>query len=167
VPGLNDFVLEDGTVKHPPVAPVFWAFRIMVGTGMLMLALSWFAAWQLWRRRGELPRLTLYAFVGMTFSGWIATIAGWYVTEIGRQPWLVSGVLTTAEAVTTTPAGTVLTSLVVYLLLYVALLAAYIGALYHLARKAGKPAPAAAPIAEGGEGLGVEALAAPTATPTR
>lgn len=153
VPGLNDFVLEDGTVMHPPVAPVFWGFRIMVGTGMAMLALSWLAAWQLWRRGGELPKLTLYGLVGMTFSGWVATIAGWYVTEIGRQPWLVSGVLTTAEAVTTTGAGTVLTSLVVYLALYVVLLAAYIGALYHLARKAGKAAPAAAPIAQGGEGL--------------
>jgi cytochrome bd ubiquinol oxidase subunit I len=51
VPGLNDFVAPDGTRLHPPVAPVFFAFRIMVGIGMLMLAVSWFAGWQLWRKR--------------------------------------------------------------------------------------------------------------------
>jgi cytochrome bd ubiquinol oxidase subunit I len=45
VPGLNDFVAEDGTILHPPVAPVFWSFRIMVATGMAMLAVSWVAVW--------------------------------------------------------------------------------------------------------------------------
>jgi cytochrome d ubiquinol oxidase subunit I len=76
VPGLNDF--RD---NHPPVAPVFFGFRIMVGVGLLMLAVSWLATLLLWRRRA-LPRWTLMALVGMTFSGWVATLAGWYVTEI-------------------------------------------------------------------------------------
>src|SRR5687767_4761631 len=82
VKGLNEFK------DHPPVAPVFWSFRIMVGMGMLMLALSWFGTWKL-RGGRTLSRTLLWAFAGFTFSGWVATLAGWMVTEIGRQPWLV------------------------------------------------------------------------------
>jgi cytochrome d ubiquinol oxidase subunit I len=93
VPGLNEF---EG--KHPPVAPVFYAFRVMVGTGVLMILVGLAGAWLLWRR-GELPKPLLRVLVGMTFAGWVATLAGWYVTEIGRQPWLVTGVLSTADAV--------------------------------------------------------------------
>jgi cytochrome d ubiquinol oxidase subunit I len=72
----------------------------------------------------------------MTFSGWVAVLAGWYVTEIGRQPYLVTGVLTTAQAVTTLPAGMVFSTLMAYLLLYVALLAAYVWVVFYLARQA-------------------------------
>jgi cytochrome bd ubiquinol oxidase subunit I len=140
VPGLNDFVAEDGTVMHPPVAPVFWSFRVMVATGFAMLALSWGAAFLMWRRGGPegLPRLVLWGAVAMTFSGWIATLAGWYTTEIGRQPWLVQGVLTTKEAVGDVAAGMVASSLVAYLAVYAFLLLAYVGALFHLARTGGK-----------------------------
>ncbi|WP_237215097.1 cytochrome ubiquinol oxidase subunit I [Falsiroseomonas oryziterrae] len=129
VPGLNEF---EG--KHPPVAPVFYAFRIMVGTGMLMIAMGLAAAWFLWRR-GELPKLLLRGFVVMTFAGWVATLAGWYVTEIGRQPWLVTGVLTTADAVGPVGPTAVLSTLVMYLALYAALLVAYVATLYRLAAK--------------------------------
>jgi cytochrome d ubiquinol oxidase subunit I len=136
VPGLNDFVAEDGSVLHPPVAPVFWSFRVMVGIGLLMLVTSWAGAWLWWRRGIEkIPRLYLGWLTAMTFSGWVATLAGWYVTEIGRQPWLVHGVLTTAEAVGPVAAGMVFSTLVAYLIIYVLLLAAYVGALFHLARK--------------------------------
>jgi cytochrome d ubiquinol oxidase subunit I len=138
VPGLNDFVAEDGTVEHPPVAPVFFAFRVMVGMGMLMLAVSWFGWWQL--RRGGLPgKPLLYALAAMTFSGWIATLAGWYVTEIGRQPWLVTGVLSTSEAVSDVPGMVLFGSLSAYVAVYAVLLVAYMSTLVHLARKAGKP----------------------------
>jgi cytochrome d ubiquinol oxidase subunit I len=138
VPGLNDFVAEDGTVEHPPVAPVFFAFRVMVGVGMLMLAVSWFGWWQL--RRGGLPgKPLLYALAAMTFSGWIATLAGWYVTEIGRQPWLVTGVLSTSEAVSDVPGMVLFGSLSAYVAVYAVLLVAYMSTLVHLARKAGKP----------------------------
>jgi cytochrome d ubiquinol oxidase subunit I len=154
-------------VEHPPVAPVFYAFRVMVGVGMLMLAVSWFGWWQL--RRGGLPgKPLLYALAGMTFSGWIATLAGWYVTEIGRQPWLVTGVLSTADAVTKTAgAGMVWTSLAMYLGLYVVLLAAYVATLYHLAGKAtaaagGRAAPET-PIAKGGERLAASPLSSSAA----
>jgi cytochrome d ubiquinol oxidase subunit I len=137
VPGLNEFVQPDGTVKHPPVAPVFFAFRIMVGVGMLMLLVSWATGWRLWRR-GDLTVPFAWALVAMTFSGWIATLAGWYVTEIGRQPWLVTGVLTTAQAASNVSAGMIATTLAMYLAIYALLLTAYISVLFHLANKGHK-----------------------------
>lgn len=127
--GLNEF-----PDAHPPVPPLFFGFRIMVGIGMLMLLVAWWGSWSYWRK-GELSPLQLKVFVGMTFSGWIATLAGWYVTEIGRQPWLVTGVLATADAVTKTPVSNVGTSLTIYLSLYVVLLTAYIHTLFLMARK--------------------------------
>ncbi|WP_308916664.1 cytochrome ubiquinol oxidase subunit I [Jannaschia sp. LMIT008] len=141
IPALDEFVAEDGTALHPPVSKVFWSFRVMVGTGMAMLALSWGAAFLLWRRRGTdvpLPKPVLLTFGAMTFSGWIATLAGWYTTEIGRQPWLVHGVMTTEQAVADVPAPMVLTTLVAYLAIYAFLIAAYIGVLTYLSRKAAK-----------------------------
>jgi cytochrome d ubiquinol oxidase subunit I len=134
VPGLKDFVGPDGQKLYPPVAPVFYAFRVMVGMGLLMLAVSWFAAYRLWRH-GIIDRPLGFALVGMTFSGWIATLAGWYVTEIGRQPWLVTGVLSTAEAVSEVPGSMVATTLAMYLAIYVLLIAAYVSVLFHLANK--------------------------------
>jgi cytochrome bd ubiquinol oxidase subunit I len=142
VPGLNDFVAADGSVLHPPVTPLFWSFRVMVGTGFLMLAVSWVGLFLLWRRGVDhLPKPVLWAGVGMTFSGWVATLAGWYTTEIGRQPWLVTGVLTTEAAVGPVPPEMVLATLLGYLGIYAALLIAYIGVLYHLAKNPWKPTP--------------------------
>jgi cytochrome d ubiquinol oxidase subunit I len=114
VPGLNDFVAPDGMRLHPPVAPVFFAFRIMVGIGFLMLAVSWFAGWRLWRH-GNITRPLAWLLVGMTFAGWVATLSGWYVTEIGRQPWLVTGVLTTAQAASSVSGSMIATTLAMYL----------------------------------------------------
>ena len=121
--------------KHPPVAPVFFAFRIMVGVGLLMLAVSWFGAWTL-RRRGGIQPWLARVLVGMTFAGWVALIAGWYTTEIGRQPWLVQGVLTAADAASTVPAANIALTLVLYLSLYAVLLVAYVSVLFYLAKKA-------------------------------
>lgn len=132
VRGLNEF-----GDRIPPVAPVFFAFRIMVGMGVVMLLASWIGRWRL-RGGRELPRWMARGLVWMTFSGWIGVLAGWYVTEIGRQPYLVTGVLTTAEAVTRLPAGMVLGSLLVYLVIYAGLLAAYIWVVFYLARQADK-----------------------------
>ena len=121
--------------KHPPVGPVFWAFRIMVGMGLLMLAVSWFATYELKVKR-SLSRRTAMVLVGMTFAGWVALISGWYVTEIGRQPWLVYGVLTTAQAASSVPAQNIAMSLAMYLTLYAALLSAYVSVVFYLAKKA-------------------------------
>ncbi len=141
VPGLNDFVTPEGEVLHPRVAPVFFSFRVMVGTGLAMLALSWGAVALMARRRRGVDALgkpVLVAFAAMTFSGWIATLAGWYTTEIGRQPWLVDGLLMTRDAVAEVPAPMVLGTLVVYLAVYAALTLAYVGVLTYLARKAAR-----------------------------
>ncbi|MBE3664334.1 cytochrome ubiquinol oxidase subunit I [Vibrio navarrensis] len=133
--GLDAFAPD-----HPPVAPLFFGFRVMVGVGVLMLLVSWFGAWHFWRNK-PVPKPYMYALVGMTFSGWVATLAGWYVTEIGRQPWLVSGVLRTSEAVTPVASSSVGISLALYLLTYVVLLVAYIHTLFYLARKGVQAAP--------------------------
>ncbi|RWB26237.1 MAG: cytochrome ubiquinol oxidase subunit I [Mesorhizobium sp.] len=132
VPGLNDYA-----GNHPPVFPVFWAFRIMVGTGVLMLVVSWSAAFFL-KRRHTLPKPLALVMVPMALSGWLATLAGWYTTEIGRQPWLVTGVLKTVDAVGPVAGSQVALSLAVYLILYALLLIAYLGVLVYLALKAAK-----------------------------
>ncbi|WP_353140051.1 cytochrome ubiquinol oxidase subunit I [Limnohabitans sp.] len=130
VKGIKDF-----GDKHPPVGPVFWAFRIMVGVGLLMLAVSWFASYEL-KFKPSLSKRTAMVLVAMTFAGWVALVSGWYVTEIGRQPWLVHGVLTTAQAASQVPAGNIALSLAMYLTLYVALLSAYVSVVFYLAKKA-------------------------------
>jgi cytochrome d ubiquinol oxidase subunit I len=146
IPKLASFYLThdwNGEVKgikefgeqHPPVGPVFWAFRIMVGVGLLMLAVSWFATYEL-KFKSSLSKRTAMVLVAMTFAGWVALISGWYVTEIGRQPWLVHGVLTTAQAASQVPAGNIALSLAMYLTLYVALLSAYVSVVFYLAKKA-------------------------------
>lgn len=130
IKGLNEFSGE-----HPPVMPVFWGFRVMVGMGLLMMLMSWSCSVQLWRR-DRIGPLWQRALVAMTFSGWLATLAGWYVTEIGRQPFLVYGVLKTADAVTATAAGNVLFTAVTYVLVYIVLIVAFLHTLFYLARKA-------------------------------
>ncbi len=132
VQGLNDFI-----GNHPPVNPMFWGFRIMVGVGLLMLVVSWASAAALKCKKGLSPLLAK-ALVAMTFSGWLATLAGWYVTEIGRQPWLVYGVLRTADAVAAVPGAFVGLTLAAYLAVYAFLLAAYVATLFYLAGRAGK-----------------------------
>lgn len=133
--GLNEF---EGL--HPPVSPVFWNFRIMVGVGMLMIAVAAAGAFYLFRKQ-ELPKWFLRVLLGMTFSGWIATVTGWYVTEIGRQPWLVYGILKTEDAVADLPPAHVGLTLTAYLLTYLVLGLAYVGSLFYLARKAMKDEP--------------------------
>jgi cytochrome d ubiquinol oxidase subunit I len=137
--GLNEFG-ED----RPAVAPLFFAFRLMVGIGVLMLAVSWTGTW-LTRRGRAAPRWMLWVLAAMTFSGWIATLAGWIVTEVGRQPWLVYGVLRTRDAVGEISGAQLGASLTGYILTYSALFLAYMVVLTHLAGKgaATDPPPSA------------------------
>ncbi|MCQ4143667.1 cytochrome ubiquinol oxidase subunit I [Vogesella sp. AC12] len=134
--GLNEFA-----GAHPPVAKVFWSFRVMVAVGVAMLLACWLAAWQL-RRRGEPAPWLARVLVAMTFSGWLATLAGWYVTEIGRQPWLVTGILRTADAASAVGGGMILSTLLMYLALYAVLLVSYVSVVFYLAKKAGQPVAA-------------------------
>jgi cytochrome d ubiquinol oxidase subunit I len=137
IKGLNEFK------DRPPVAPVFFSFRIMVGMGLLMLALAWFGTWSL-RKDRQPKRYLLWAFAAFTFSGWIATLAGWMVTEIGRQPWLVTGILRTKDAVGAATGAELGASLTAYVLTYAALLLSYMVVITHLAGKG-----AAGPLAKG------------------
>ena len=149
IPTLGSWILThtaDGEIKglnefpgaHPPVAPVFFAFRLMVGVGLLMLAASWTGIW-LYRRAGwdasRLPRRFLWLLSGMTFAGWVATVAGWYVTEIGRQPFIVHGLVRTADVASDVAAPMIATTLTLYVALYLALVAAYVAVLKYLAEK--------------------------------
>jgi cytochrome d ubiquinol oxidase subunit I len=111
---------------------VFFAFRIMVGMGVLMLALSWIGSFIL---RKSMPRWLLWACASFTFSGWVATLAGWMVTEIGRQPWLVQGILLTADATGGATGAELGASLTAYVATYAVLLLSYMVTLTHLAGK--------------------------------
>lgn len=145
IPNLASFILThkwDGELQGissfgeevPPVAPVFWVFRIMVGIGMLMLVSAWWSAWHVWRKK-NLPNGVLHLMSWMTFSGWIAVLAGWYVTEIGRQPWVVQGLLQTHELVADHSGGMVLATFLTYIAMYVFLLTSYIATLRYMASK--------------------------------
>jgi cytochrome d ubiquinol oxidase subunit I len=106
----------------------------MLGMGVLMLAVAWTGAWLL--RQGKAPqRWLLWTLAGCTFSGWVATLAGWTVTEIGRQPWLVTGILRTSQAVGRIPEAQLGASLTGYVLVYALMLGAYMVVITHLAGK--------------------------------
>ena len=134
IKGLNEF--RD---QHPPVAAVFWSFRVMVGMGMLMLAVSWIGWWLARRARwtpARMPPALLWVLAGMTFSGWVATVAGWYVTEIGRQPYIVYGMLRTAEvAATNVSSPMIALSFALYMTMYLGLIVAYVAVLKYMAEK--------------------------------
>jgi cytochrome bd ubiquinol oxidase subunit I len=105
VRGLNEFPRNE----HPPVAVVHFAFQIMVGCGMLMVAIAIWSAWRWWRMRRKGSgkwidsKWFLRALVAAAPLGFIAIETGWVVTEVGRQPWIIYGVMRTSEAVTPMP----------------------------------------------------------------
>jgi len=146
--GLDEF---EGV--HPPVAPVFWAFRIMVGTGLLMIAVAWWSAWPA-LRSAFWSALQLRVLSLMTYAGWVATLAGWYVTEIGRQPWLVYGAMTAAEVAAPHSAGTMIGTLTTYALLYAFLLVAYVATLRYLGTKPAASLKMLGPVARVSSGSG-------------
>lgn len=139
IQGLNDF-----PDAHPPVAPVFFSFRVMVGTGVLMLLTGWGGLW-LYRRRGwqpaALPRPLLWLLTAMSFSGWLATLAGWYVTEIGRQPFIVYGLVRTADVASKVSSGMIASTFAMYVVLYVVLIVSYVAVVKYMAEKAPEEGP--------------------------
>jgi cytochrome d ubiquinol oxidase subunit I len=112
--GLDSVAKED----HPPVGVVFWAFRIMVAMGMGMLAVGLFSLIARWRGKlYEWPLLHRAALV-MGPSGFVAVLAGWITTEVGRQPWVIHGLLRTADAAAPLDAPAVGASLLAFIVVY-------------------------------------------------
>lgn len=126
ITGLKAFEPQD----RPPVAVVFWAFRLMVGLGLAMIGLGAWGAWLCWRSAPERSRLFLMAAVAMGPAGFVAVIAGWMVAEVGRQPWVIYGVLRTADAASPLLAGQVSLSLLGFLIVYAIIFS--VGVLYIL-----------------------------------
>ncbi|NUO77905.1 MAG: cytochrome ubiquinol oxidase subunit I [Lysobacter sp.] len=129
--------------ERPPVKPVFYAFRVMVGLGtaMLLLVLASLWAWkrkQLYDGRG-FGRWVLNGWRAMSLSGFVAILAGWYVVEIGRQPYVIYGLLRTADAVSAIDRASVMTSLIVFAVAYLIVFGAGIGYLLKLIRKGPHP----------------------------
>lgn len=151
IPGLASLILThswDGELQglqsvpaadRPNVPLVFFSFRLMVGLGVLMILVAF---WGLWLRRGQRlyqhrPFLTLCSYLAPT--GVIAVIAGWYVVEIGRQPWIVYGLLRTADVVSPLPPERVAFSLLMFVVTYSLLFTVYLYFFRKLIKK-GPPA---------------------------
>jgi cytochrome bd ubiquinol oxidase subunit I len=120
IKGLNEWPVAE----RPPVGPVFYAFRIMVGIGFAMLGIG---LWSLWLRyRGKLYETPWMhrAAILMGPSGFVAIIAGWTVTEVGRQPYTVYGHLTTAQSASQIDASAITTSLIAFIVVYFAVFGA-------------------------------------------
>ncbi|HMN51120.1 MAG TPA: cytochrome ubiquinol oxidase subunit I [Xanthobacteraceae bacterium] len=113
-PGLKSVPPQD----RPPVKNVFFSFRIMVGIGLFMIASSFVGLWLLRRDRILNSRWYLWPMQHMWWSGFVAVVAGWVVTESGRQPWLVHGLLRTADGISPVPGGSVATTLALYIIVY-------------------------------------------------
>jgi cytochrome d ubiquinol oxidase subunit I len=130
IPKLGSYILThdfDGEVKglkewpavdRPPVGVVFWSFRIMVGIGLAMVALGLWSLWARWRGTLYSNRLMHRAAVLLGPSGVIAILAGWTVTEVGRQPYTIYGLLKTSESASAIDAVAVGASLVAFVVIY-------------------------------------------------
>ncbi|WP_151766565.1 cytochrome ubiquinol oxidase subunit I [Acinetobacter seifertii] len=114
VKGLKDFAPED----RPNSTVVFWSFRIMVGLGMLMLLLALTGLWL--RKTGKLYESKWFHRFALVMgpSGFIALLAGWFTTEVGRQPWVVYGVMRTKDALSPVSAEQVGLTLIIFVLVY-------------------------------------------------
>jgi len=150
-PGLKDFP----AAERPPIAPVFFGFRVMVGLGMLMIAAGIAGAWLWWRGRVFTTRWYLRGVGYLWPAGFIAILAGWTVTEVGRQPWLVSGILRTADGVSPVAFGAVATSFALIVATYVVVFSVGVHYVRRLIRK-GPVLGAVAP----GEGVANRPLSA-------
>ena len=121
VPGLKQFPPD----QRPNATIIFWTFRIMVGIGLVMLAMGLTHLLLRLRRRLWEARWFLYACIACTPLGFVAVLCGWFTTEIGRQPWVVYGLVRTSEGVTPAlTAGAAATSLLAFMVAYTIIYAA-------------------------------------------
>jgi cytochrome d ubiquinol oxidase subunit I len=131
--------------EWPPVPVVFWSFRIMVGIGFLMLGLGLCSLWTRWRGRLYQSRPLHWYALAMGPAGFVAVLAGWVTTEVGRQPYTVYGLLRTAEAASPLAAPAVASSLIAFVVVYAVVFAAglvYILRLMAAPPHRGEPGPA-------------------------
>lgn len=130
--GLEAFPREN----RPPVMIPFFGFRLMVGMGLIMLAVSWLGNFLRWRGRLEGTRWFLWVTFGAFPTGFVAILTGWFTAEVGRQPWVVYGLLRTSDAVTPSlTTGDVLFSVAGYVLVYVAFVSFGVYYIYRLLRQ--------------------------------
>jgi cytochrome bd ubiquinol oxidase subunit I len=156
--GLNGYPTED----RPPVVIPFFAFRVMVGMGLIMLAVSWFGALLGWRDRLDSTRWFLWVALLSFPTGFVAVLSGWFTAEVGRQPWVVYGLLRTKDAVTPSiHTGDVLFSLLAYIAVYTVIYAFGFHYIYRLLRDG----PAAAAEGPGDSTLARVPAVAMQATP--
>ena len=153
IPGLKEFAPKD----RPNSTIVFWSFRVMVGLGILVLFLGIWGLWLRWRQRLFCSKLFLRFAVAMGPSGLIAILAGWYTTEIGRQPWVVYGVMRTKDAVSNHGTLTLSTTLFAIVVMYFAIFGTGVSYMLKLVAKGADPLGSE----EAGEG------AAPDGRPSR
>lgn len=114
IPGLKDVAKED----RPPVTIVFWSFRVMVGIGLAMILTGWIAAILYFRKRLFTTRTFQLWCIAMTPMGFIAVLAGWFVTEVGRQPWTAYGVIRTSVSISPVAAEQVFITLLAFVVVY-------------------------------------------------
>ena len=153
--GLKSFAPKD----QPPSAVVFWSFRVMVGLGVAMIGLGLWGLWLWWRKALGRSRLFLAATMAMGPAGFVAVIAGWVTAEVGRQPWVVYGLMRTSQAASPVTTHEVSASLIGFLVVYAVIFTA--GVLYILRLIAAGPDSAAEPAASGFRAPGSAMAAAP------
>ncbi|MSG11392.1 cytochrome ubiquinol oxidase subunit I, partial [Escherichia coli] len=135
VPALKDYPKED----RPNSPVVFWSFRIMVGIGLLMIALGLCSVWLRWRQRLYQSRPFLWFALGMGPAGLLALLAGWVTTEAGRQPWVIYGFLRTRDAVSLHSTMQMVISLLVFIIVYCAVFGVGYYYIFRLIRKGPQP----------------------------
>ncbi|MEA2985674.1 MAG: cytochrome bd ubiquinol oxidase subunit [Alphaproteobacteria bacterium] len=113
-PGLKSVPPQE----RPPLLNVFFGFRIMLAVGFFMIAAAFYGAWLFWRGRLFDTRWFLHVVAQTWWVGFVAVIAGWVVTESGRQPWLVQGILRTADAISPVPGSSIAATLALFVIVY-------------------------------------------------
>jgi cytochrome d ubiquinol oxidase subunit I len=132
IKGLKEWPKED----RPPALIPFWTFRIMVGIGLLMLAIGLWSLWARWRGTLFTNKWLHRAAMLMGPSGFVAVLAGWYTTEVGRQPYTVYGVLRTSDSLSNVDAEAIGASLIAFIIVYFTVFGAGV---FYMLRLAARP----------------------------
>jgi cytochrome d ubiquinol oxidase subunit I len=137
-----------GGLRNTPVAQqprmvlVFYSFKLMLALGITMFALAVISLWLRWHGRLYSARWFLRILVVMTPAGLVATLGGWYTAEIGRQPWVITGMMRTADALSPVPATTLLSTLILFVCVYAVFFGAFLVFTLRLIRRGPSGLPA-------------------------